>query len=107
MTKKRIKTGGAVGHREISGSSSQDGVLLGIADDYLSHLEVLTLTLKAPLLIHDMIHIKGHSTNIIQPVDSIQVDHCPVQEAHAGQRIGIKCACRARKGDAVYRICPL
>ncbi len=82
-------------------------VFLGIADDYLSHLEVLTLTLKAPLSIHDMIHVKGHSTNIILPVDSMQVDHQPVQEAHAGQRIGIKCTCRARSGDAVYRICPL
>lgn len=85
----------------------QDEIFLGIADDYLSHLEVLTLTLKAPLSIRDMIHIKGHSTNIIQPVDSMQVDHQPSQEAHPGQRIGIKCACRARTGDAVYRICPL
>ncbi len=84
----------------------QDEIFLGIADDYLSHLEVLTLTLKAPLLIHDMIHITGHSTNIVQPVDSMQVDHRLTQEAHAGQRIGIKCACRARRGDTVYKICP-
>ena len=110
MTKNRNKERGspprAPAGRPETGHPPQDEVFLGIAEDYLSHLEVLILTLKASLSTRDMIHIKGHSTNIIQPVDSIQIDHRPVQEAYADQCIGIKCACLARRGDKVYRICP-
>ncbi len=39
-----------------------------------------------------------------QPVDSIQIEHAQVQEAKAGDAIGIKVSDRCRGGDLVYKV---
>lgn len=80
------------------------GVLLGRVEDYFAHVGVLALTLQAPLSVGDMIRIKGHTTDITQKVESIQINHQPVQSASAKDAAGIRVADRARKGDAVYKI---
>jgi len=78
-------------------------VFLGKILDYYSHLSVITLTLEAPLAIGDTIRIKGHTTDLTQKVDSMQVLHQSVQSASAGEGIGLKIADKARAGDAVYK----
>lgn len=79
-------------------------VLLGKVLDYFSQVSVIALVLEAPLAVGDTIRIKGHTTDLTQKVDSIQVNHESVQSASAGEGIGLKVADKAREGDAVYKI---
>jgi hypothetical protein len=80
------------------------GILLGQVEDYFAHVNVMALKLLAPVSVGDMIRIKGHTTDITQKVESMQIEHQPVQTASAGDSVGIKIADRARRTDVVYRI---
>lgn len=95
------KTGAAAlpAEKQIAG-----GVFLGSVEDFFSHVQVMALKLQAPVSVGDMIRIKGHTTDITQKVESMQVEHQPVQAASTGDSVGIKIADRSRKGDAVYKI---
>ena len=81
-----------------------DEVEIGRVVDYFAHIGVAGIDLTAPLRVGDLIRIKGHTTDIEQAVESIQVEHESVAEAKAGAKIGIKVADRCRGGDHVYRV---
>ena len=50
-----------------------------------------------------IMRIVGHTTDLELLVDSMQVDNQDVEEATAGQSIGIKVPDRVRNGDKVYK----
>jgi putative protease len=77
---------------------------IGTISDFFARLSVAAVTLSAPLKVGDMIHIKGHTTDIIMTVDSMQIDNANVTEAKTGDGIGIKIPDRARKGDSVFLV---
>lgn len=52
----------------------------------------------------DTIRIKGHTTDFMQTVASIQVEHGSVPSARAGDEVGIKVAEAAREHDTVYKL---
>jgi hypothetical protein len=79
-------------------------VFLGKVQDYLSHLSVATLVLEAPLSVGDAVRIKGHTTDLTQKIDHIEVDRKSVPSASPGEGIGIKLADKVRIGDAVYKL---
>ncbi len=64
---------------------------------------VLELT-KGELHIGDTIHIKGHTSDFYQKVESIQVEHSPVDEAKAGESVGIKVESPVRENDIVFKV---
>jgi len=59
---------------------------------------------EGSLKIGDHIHIVGHTTDISQRVDSMQVENKNVPEAGPGADIGIKVKDRAREHDVVYKV---
>ena len=59
---------------------------------------------KGSLNIGDTIHIKGHTTDFEQQIQSMQIEHQYVQSAGTGQSIGIKVKDRVREGDTVYKV---
>ena len=61
---------------------------------------------QSGLKIGDRIWIHGHTTDLKQLIDSMQINHKPIQEARKGQEVGIKISARARRGDRVYRVAP-
>ena len=77
---------------------------IGVVDDFFAKIGVLASKLEDGLKVGDTIHIKGHTTDITQVVSSMQVEHQSVQEAKAGDSIGIKINDRVRKGDVVYKV---
>lgn len=79
-------------------------VFLGKVRDYYSHVGAIALILEAPLAVGDTIRIKGHTTDLTQKVERIELAHQSVQSAVSGEGIGIKVADRVRGGDAVYKI---
>ena len=76
---------------------------IGTVTHYFGKIGVMALELTEALSVGDKIHIKGHTTDFVTDVDSLQVEHESVAEAAAGQSVGIKVGERARPGDMVYR----
>ena len=54
----------------------------------------------------DQIHIKGHTTDVTQTIESMQIDNVPVEEAKPGDMVGIKTSERVRDHDVVYKVIP-
>jgi selenocysteine-specific translation elongation factor len=77
---------------------------VGRVNDYFAHVGVAGITLTAPLRVGDRVRIRGHTTDMELDVDSLQVEHEAVEEAKAGDKIGVKVADRVRPGDHVYRL---
>jgi putative protease len=72
---------------------------------YFSHLSVAALLIEAGTLrVGDTIHIRGHTTDFTQRVDSLQIEHESVTEVHAGQDIGMKVTGHVREHDVVYKV---
>jgi len=59
---------------------------------------------EGSLKVGDTIRIVGHTSDVSQAVDSMQVDNASVQEAGKGADIGIKVKERVREHDAVYKV---
>ena len=55
------------------------GTEIGQVSHYFGHLSVAAVSLSAPLAIGDRIHVVGHTTDLLQDVTSMQVDHAPVE----------------------------
>jgi len=79
---------------------------IGRVTDYFAQIGVAGIDLTGRLRVGESIHIRGHTTDIEQVVESMQIEHEQVEEAGAGDRIGIKASDRCRKGDQVYRVTP-
>ncbi len=79
---------------------------IGRVVDYFARISVAGIDLTGKLSAGDTIHIKGHTTDLEQVVESIQVEHDQVEEAGAGDKIGVKVSDRCRGGDHVYRVTP-
>jgi putative protease len=77
--------------------------LVGVVDDYFSHVGVVVLKLKVPLQVGDFIHVRGHTTDTTQAVASLQIDHLAVDKANVGDEVGIKLEEAGRTGDYIYR----
>jgi len=81
-----------------------EGTLLGGVEDFYAHVQVIALNLKEGISVGDTIRIKGHTTDITQKVDSMQINHVTVPSAKIGDAVGIRVSERCRKGDRVYKI---
>ena len=78
--------------------------VIGTVSDFFAHPVVAAIELTASLKLGDKIRIKGHTTDLELTVDSMQIENQPVQEAKAGDSIGVKVSERVRDGDTVYKI---
>ena len=77
---------------------------IGRINEFFAKPVVAGIELTAPLKIGDMIHIIGHTTDVLMTVQSMQIDNAGVNEAKAGQAVGIKVTDRVRRGDTVYKV---
>ncbi len=78
---------------------------IGKVTHYFSKIGVAAIEItQGSLAVGDTIHIKGHTTDFTQPVDSIQLDNASVPQAGPGQSVGIKVADHARQHDVVYKV---
>ena len=78
---------------------------IGVVTHYYSHLGVAVVQVnKGSLKTGDRIHIAGHTTDITQTVASMEYEHRHVDQASAGQSVGLKIADHAREHDIVYLV---
>jgi translation elongation factor EF-1alpha len=52
----------------------------------------------------DLLRYKGHTTDFEEVVGSMEVDNQPVDEAKAGDLVGVKIKERVRESDKVYKV---
>ena len=78
--------------------------VIGKISDFFARPVVAGIELTAPLKVGDRIHIKGHTTDIEFDVDSMQINNVNVEQAKAGDAVGIKVSDRVRRGDIVYKV---
>jgi hypothetical protein len=74
---------------------------IGRITHYFGKISVGIIKLKKPLKINEAIHIKGASTDFIQIVTSMQVNHKEVPRAAAGAEVGIKVIRKVHYNDKV------
>ncbi len=78
--------------------------VVGKVSDFFAQPVVAGIELIATVNVGDKIHIKGHTTDIEFTVESMQINNVNVQQAKAGDSIGIKIDERVRRGDTVYKV---
>jgi len=79
---------------------------VGRITHFYSKASVAVVELTAPLNRGDKIVIRGSTTNIEQPVDSMEIEHKQITNAQAGQSVGMKVSGHVRENDIVYRVKP-
>ncbi|OGI44997.1 MAG: hypothetical protein A2V92_04775 [Candidatus Muproteobacteria bacterium RBG_16_65_31] len=80
-------------------------VRVGIVTHYYSHLSVAIIQVESGALREgDTVHIKGHTSDFRQRVDSLEIDRVRVPEARAGQVLGMRVKEHAREHDVVYKV---
>lgn len=78
---------------------------LGRVSHYFSKIGVAAIELThGTLSVGDTIHVKGHTSDFTQKVDSMQLDGKDVTQATVGQSVGFKVREHAREHDAVYKV---
>ena len=77
---------------------------IGRVTHYFSHLNVAVLRLTDGLKIGDRIHIFGHSTDFVQKVTSMEVNHHTVVSVNAGDDVALKVIEPAHEHDVIYRV---
>jgi len=78
---------------------------IGFVSNYFSKLSVSSVEITSGTVsVVDTLHYKGHTTDFISKVSSMQIDHEPITEAKTGDSIGVKVSEKVRKGDRVYKV---
>jgi len=80
------------------------GKQIGQVTHYFNHIGVAAIQLTESLSVGDTIHILGHSTDFKQDVDSLQVEHKPIDEAKPGDDVALKVIQTVHPHDKVFKL---
>jgi hypothetical protein len=82
-----------------------DGERIGTVTHYYSHLSVAIVMMeRGSLRVGDRVHIKGHTTDFQQRVDSMEINHAHVMQVGPKQEFGMRVIDHAREHDVVYKL---
>ena len=71
--------------------------LVGTVIHYYSKLSVAIIELTDTLLLGDRISIEGYTTDLMQTVDSMQIEHKNVETSFSGRQLRLKFISRSFK----------
>ncbi len=77
---------------------------VGRITHYYNKIGVAAVEMSDTLTVGNTIHIKGHTTDFEQTVETLQIEHQEVPKAEKGQIIGLKVKDYVREHDIVYRV---
>ena len=82
------------------------GDRVGVVTHYYGELSVAVVKLDPATILRvgDNIHIKGHTSDFSQRVESLQIGHASVNEVGPDDDFGLKVVDHAREHDVVYRV---
>ncbi len=79
--------------------------LIGKVTHYFGKAKVAAVKITdGQLRVGDTIHIVGHTSDLTQKVESMQIEHASVESAGVGDEIGIQVVEHVREHDNVYRV---
>ncbi len=80
-------------------------VAVGTVTHYYSHLGVAVVQInKGVIRIGDTVHMKGHTTDFTQKVESMEYEHQHTELASAGQSVGLKVVDHTREHDILFLV---
>lgn len=77
---------------------------IGRVTNYFSKIGVAVIDLTGSLQLGDEVRIKGGTRDFQQSVESMQLEHEPIEKAEAGQEIAVQLEQKARPNDRVYKV---
>ena len=79
------------------------GEAVGVVKEYFRKIGVGAVKItRGRIRVGDTLKFKGHTTDFVQRVESIQENLQPITEALEGDFVGIKVSQRVREGDLVF-----
>ena len=77
---------------------------VGVVEGFFARASAAVIKLKKGIKQGERLYIKGHTTDLQQVVESMQINHQEIAEANKGSTIGLLVRARVRPNDVVYRI---
>lgn len=84
--------------------SEIEGKPIGKITHYFGKIGVAIIELADTLKVGDRIKIDQKTSGFEQPVTSMELDKNKIQEAKAGDSVGLKVDQKAKEGSQVYRL---
>ena len=84
--------------------NGEEGKLIGRVSHYFSKIGVAVIDLSDSLKTGDAIKIVGGETDFTQTIESMQAEHQNIEEAKAGDSIGVKVIQKVREDYKVYKV---
>ena len=82
---------------------SEQETEIGEVMTYYANIRVAAIELTGSVKVGDIIIFRGFTTDLELKVDGMQIEHESIQEAKAGDQIGVKVPGKVRKNDRVYK----
>jgi len=77
---------------------------IGHITHFFNRISVAVLSLTEKLETGDRIQILGHTTDFIQNVSSMEIEHKKVLSAGPGDEVALKVNEPVRKGDEIFKV---
>jgi len=76
---------------------------IGSVIHWYGHLSVAGVRLTAPLAVGARIHIRGHTTDLVETVSSMEIEHTKVERAGPGDDVALAVAGHVHDHDLIFR----
>ncbi len=81
--------------------------LIGKVTHYFGKAKVAAIKITdGQLCVGDTIHVVGHTSDFTQKLESMQIEHAPVESARVGDEVGVQVVEHVREHYKVYRVLP-
>ncbi len=77
---------------------------VGRVSHYFNKIGVAAIVLNMSLSLGDRVRILGSKTDLVQNIDSMEIDRKKIEKAMPGDTVGVKVTDKVRRKDKVYRI---
>ena len=77
---------------------------IGRISHYYDHIRVVVLSLTDKLNVGDKVHVLGQTTDFVQEVTSMEIEHKKVSSVSPGDEVALKVNEPVKVGDVIYKI---
>jgi putative protease len=77
---------------------------VGKVTHFYDNIGVVIVELSDTLKVGDKVKFEGHGADFEQVIESLQIDHKPVEKASAGELVGLKTEQRVKEGTEVKKV---
>ncbi len=81
----------------------QPSEAIGRVTHWFGHISVAAVQLTGPLAVGDRIHVRGHTTDLVETVRSMEIDHRRVERAGPGDDVAVGVEGHVHEHDLIYR----